>query len=77
MYEVSIRNFLHDFSNYKKKVLNGERLIITDHNIPIMDLVPHADKTNQPGWKRKHYVLPKGKKSASDTVINLRDGERY
>tara|TARA_B100000745_G_C19950543_1_gene320877 strand:+ start:129 stop:359 length:231 start_codon:yes stop_codon:yes gene_type:complete len=75
MIKVSIKNFLHNFAKYKDKVKAGERLVILEHNKPVLDVIPHRDKVSHPGWKRDHYRLKNSSKNlGSDLVNKLREG---
>jgi len=76
MIKVNVKHLLHNFAEYKKKVKAGERVVILEHKIPIMDLTPYQEKCSKPGWKREHFVLPSTKTSATEICLKTRKEER-
>ena len=40
MTTVGIREFSYNMSKYLKKIKAGERIVITNRNIPVADIVP-------------------------------------
>jgi len=77
MIKVNVKQLLHNFSEYKKKVKSGERVVILEHKKPIMDLTPYKEHIEKPGWKRDHFVLPASKISASEICVKMRRQARY
>ena len=76
MIRVSVKELLHNFSAYKKKVKSGERVVILEHKKPIMDLSPYTENMNRPGWRRDHFVLPADGRSLTETCLKIRREER-
>ena len=76
MIKVNIKDLLHHFAEYKQKVRSGERIVILEHNKPVMDLTPYREKVEKSGWKRDHFVLPATKTLASNLCIKMRREER-
>lgn len=76
MVMANVRDLLHHFSKYLKKIKKGERISIVRHGKPVADLVPHNENVEQPAWKRKikRIRLKKGI-SASQAVIRNREEE--
>ncbi len=59
MTTVGIRTLKNQLSRYARLVLAGERVVVTRHGTPVMDLVPHgADDEDElqrlarAGWAR-------------------------
>lgn len=77
MIKVSIKTFLHNFAKYKDKAKTGERIVVCEHKTPILDVIPHQEKITRAGWKRDHFILPKGKSSATKSLIKDRREGRH
>ncbi len=73
---VSIRDFSHGMSRYLKKIKLGERVVITDHNVPVADIVPHQNTPLVPGWKRPIKKIKLKGESLSESIIKARQEER-
>ncbi len=59
MTTVGIRSLKNELSRYVRMVLAGERVIVTRHGKPVMDLVPHGsdaeeelERLARAGWAR-------------------------
>ncbi|VAX36018.1 hypothetical protein MNBD_UNCLBAC01-2171 [hydrothermal vent metagenome] len=76
MIEVNVKELLHHFAEYKEKVKAGERVVVLERKIPIIDLTPYKKHVEKPVWKRNHYILPATKVSASNLCIKMRQEER-
>lgn len=78
MVMVNVRDLLHHFSDYLKKIKRGERITVLRRSKPVADLVPHNENVAQPAWKRKikRIRLKKGI-SASEAVIRNREEEKW
>ncbi len=77
MIKINTKEFLHNFAKYKKKVKDGERIVVCEHKKPVLDITPHQEKIDKPGWKREHYVVPAGEISVTKTLIEERREARY
>lgn len=77
MIKINTKEFLHNFAKYKAKVKSGERVVVCEFKKPILDVTPYEEKINKSGWKRNHYILPKGKTSAVKALIKERHEAKY
>ena len=75
MQTVAIRELNHHMSKYIKKVKDGERIVITEHNVPVADIVPHREGQDIPGWKRPIVPVRMKGEPASQTIIRMRREE--
>lgn len=76
MIQVNVKDLMHHFAEYKKKVKLGQRIVILEHKKPIMDLTPYQENIGRSGWKRQHFVLPATKVSATEICLKMRQEER-
>jgi antitoxin (DNA-binding transcriptional repressor) of toxin-antitoxin stability system len=76
MIKVGIKALLHNFAEYKDRVKKGERIVVLEHQKPILDITAHSEHISKPGWKHAHFVLPKTKKTAADVLLKMRQEER-
>ena len=78
MIKVGIRNFLHNYKQYLAAIQNkGERVVLMERNVPIVDLTPHNENASSPGWKREiRRIKLKSEISMSDMLVKDRRNER-
>ncbi|MBI4308764.1 MAG: type II toxin-antitoxin system prevent-host-death family antitoxin [Candidatus Omnitrophica bacterium] len=76
MQTVAIRELNHHMSKYIKKVKSGERIVITERNMPVADIVPHQAGQSVPSWKRPIDPVRMKGEPASRTIIRMRREER-
>ncbi len=78
MKSINIRELTHHFSSYLKIVKRGERIVVTQRNLPVADLVPHNKNVEAPpAWKRPIKRIQIKGEPLSKTVIRMREEERY
>ena len=76
MQTVAIRELNHRMSKYLKKVKAGERIVITEHNMPVADIVPHQTVQCIPSWRRPIDPIRMKGEPASQTLIRMRREQR-
>ncbi|MBI3276919.1 MAG: hypothetical protein HYZ66_04100 [Chlamydiae bacterium] len=76
MVMVSVRQLLHGFSNYLKKIEEGERIIVLKRNVPVADIISHCENIQQPVWKRKINKMTLKGVSFSKTTVKCREEKR-
>ena len=77
MTSINIRELLHHFSGHLKKVKSGERILITERNVPVAELVPHNANLDSPGWKRPIKKIRIKGGSMSKEIAKMRREERW
>ncbi len=75
MKEVSIRDLMHNFSNYLKEVKSGECITVLERNKPVADIVPHNPDIRYPGWKRALTKRVIAGETFSESVQKARENE--
>jgi antitoxin (DNA-binding transcriptional repressor) of toxin-antitoxin stability system len=76
MIKVSVRELLHNFVSYKEKAKAGERIVVCEHQKPILDITPHEEKVAKPVWKRSHFRLKDDRVSFTGICLKMRRQER-
>ena len=77
MKSINIRELTHHFSSYLKMVKRGERIVVTQRNLPVADIVPHRENVQDPpAWKRPIERARIKGEPLSETVIRMRSEER-
>ena len=76
MVAVNIREFLHHYSMYLKRVKAGERIVIMERNKPIADLTLHNENLSEPGWRRPIERIKIKGEPLSETIIKNRSEDR-
>jgi prevent-host-death family protein len=77
MVSVSIRELTHHFSKYLSEVKEGERIVVLERNVPVVDIIPHNQNVAQAGWKRPIKRVSLAGETLSETVVkNRREGGR-
>jgi antitoxin (DNA-binding transcriptional repressor) of toxin-antitoxin stability system len=74
MQSVNIRELVHNFALYLKKVKFGHQITILERQKPIAEIVPHNANIRSPGWKRVLVPRKVGGEAFSQTVIKSREG---
>lgn len=77
MVAVSIRELTHNFAKYLQRVKEGETIVVTERNVPIAELSPHAKKAKTPSWKRKIKPVKVRGESFTETLLKMREEERW
>lgn len=78
MIMISMREFSRKLAEYVKRAKNGEKLVITKRNKPVIDIVPHDGNAIQPSWSTEHPTIKLNSKlSASELYLKSKEEERY
>jgi antitoxin (DNA-binding transcriptional repressor) of toxin-antitoxin stability system len=59
-------------AKYIKEVRSGQSFVITHHNIPVVDLVPHEQQPTIAGWKREINPIKVKGRSLSQAFVRDR-----
>ena len=74
MRTIPFTEFRRDASNIISIVEKGEKVTVTKHGRPIVDIIPsHKKKSWIPAWKKPGLKLDMKGDSLSQTIINERD----
>ena len=77
MIAVNVRELTHHFSEYLKKVGQGNRVIVMVRNKPVAEIIPRNENIETPSWKTvSPKVGLKNKASISKLIVKYRDEER-
>ena len=72
---VGVAQLRQNLSLYLRRVADGERLTVTDHNRPVAELVPLGARRIEPASGRPRFaplVVDTGGISLTDTLIEMR-----
>lgn len=72
MIQVTVRNFLHNFSHYLKLVKEGNCFTILERKKPVADIIPHNPNIHYPGWRRVIKKRSIAGEAFSETVVRCR-----
>ncbi len=73
---VSVREFSHHMSKYLRKLKPGERIVVTDHNVPVADVIPHQGAQIVPSWKKPFTPIKIKGEPLSVTIVKERQKAR-
>lgn len=78
MIMISMREFSRKLSEYVKRANNGEKLVITHRDKPVVDVLAHEGNVVKPSWSTQLPTIKlKGKLGASERYLKMKTGERY
>ncbi len=72
MIRVSMREFVHHLSSYIEQASQGERIVITKRDKPLVELSDYNEHVLKPKWKRKIQKIAVRGEPFSETVIKMR-----
>jgi len=72
MVATNIRDLMHHFSKYLRRVKAGERVVLMERNVPVADIIPHNENVARPGWKRRIEKITVEGEPLSRTIVKNR-----
>ena len=77
MTTISVREFAHHMAKYLKMLKEGEGFILKYHNEPIAHVLPsNSSIPVLPGWRRQIKKVQIKGGPISETIVEMRKGER-
>ena len=68
-----MREFVLHLSEYVRRVEKGERIVVTKHNKPSIQLTHYNENVSEPSWKQAFKPLKIKGKPLSRTIIEMRN----
>ena len=75
MIKISVRELTHHLSEYIEKAEKGERILITKHNKPAVQLSYYNENVNELSWKKSFVPIKIKGEPLSKTIIKMRRKE--
>ena len=76
MVKINMREFSHNIAQYIERARRGEKVVLIKRQKPVVDIMPHNESPQNPGWKRKIDKTPARGETFAQTVIKMREAER-
>ncbi len=76
MTAINMREFSHNMSRYLDKVKRGDRIVLMERNMPVVDIVAHNPHVAQPTWKRPIKRIKIKGEPLSISIVKARQEER-
>ena len=75
MTQISMREFTHHLSVYIQKAERGEKIVITKHNKPIVQISYYNEQVTSPVWKNPFKPVKIKGEPISKTITKMRREE--
>ncbi|HBO97994.1 MAG TPA: hypothetical protein DE315_00745 [Candidatus Omnitrophica bacterium] len=76
MVKINMREFSHNIARYIERACRGEKIVLVKRQKPVVDIMPHNESPQKPGWKRKIDKIPARGETFAQTVVKMRGAER-
>ena len=70
-----MREFTHHLSVYIQKAERGEKIVITKHNKPVVQISYYNEQVTRPVWKKYFQAVKLKDEPLSKTIIKMRREE--
>jgi len=75
MIKVNMREFSHNITKYIERANKGEKIVLFNRHKPVVDIMPHNEHPEKPGWKRKIDKITIKGETFAKTVAKIRKEE--
>lgn len=76
MVKINMREFSHNIARYIERARRGEKIVLVKRQKPVVDIMPHNECPQKPGWKRKIDKIHARGETFAQTVVKMRQEER-